>query len=42
MLTLNDVITAQQRTAPYVRRTPLFEADPIDGTQIWIKAEFLQ
>lgn len=35
MLTLNDVITAQQRT-------PLFEADPIDGTQIWIKAEFLQ
>lgn len=42
MLTLNDVITAQQRTAPHVRRTPLFEADPIDGTQIWIKAEFLQ
>ncbi|MBM7369068.1 threonine/serine dehydratase [Gordonia hydrophobica] len=42
MLTVADVEAACERTAAYVRRTPLFAADPIGGAQIWIKAEFLQ
>lgn len=42
MLTLTDLTAAQQRTSPYVRRTPLFEVDAIGGARVWFKAEFMQ
>lgn len=42
MITALDVEAARARTAPYVRRTPLFEGDPTAGARVWFKAEFLQ
>ena len=42
MITVADVEAARARTAPYVRHTPLLEADPIGAARVWFKAEFLQ
>lgn len=39
---LADVLQARERTEPYVRRTPMLDAGPFGGGQVWFKAEFLQ
>ena len=42
MITLADIEAARRRTAAYVRRTPVLQADPIGESRVWFKAEFLQ
>ena len=46
MITLDDIRAAQARIAPYVRRTPLFEAtalaDAPTPARLFLKLECLQ
>ncbi|MFT4125416.1 MAG: threonine/serine dehydratase [Gordonia sp. (in: high G+C Gram-positive bacteria)] len=42
MITFADLEAARTRITPFVRRTPMFEADRLGQSQVWLKAEFLQ
>ena len=44
-ITLDDLLTARERIAPYIHRTPLLSSQTLgglSGTELWLKAENLQ
>ena len=44
-ITLDDILAARERIAPYIHRTPLLSSrmlGGISGTELWLKAENLQ